>query len=98
MNPETPSRTSNSTRSRPPDHLIVLFGATGDLAKRKLLPGLFRLALSGLLLERCCIVGTALPLRSTRIEQVREPFAWVLRRRLVCAIRQRFDVTLRKFD
>ena len=31
-----------------PDNLvIVLFGATGDLAKRKLLPGLFRLATSG---------------------------------------------------
>ncbi len=28
-------------------HLVVLFGATGDLAKRKLLPGLFHLASSG---------------------------------------------------
>jgi glucose-6-phosphate 1-dehydrogenase len=28
-------------------HLIVLFGATGDLARRKLLPGLFHLASSG---------------------------------------------------
>ena len=51
----------NATGSGPPDHLIVLFGATGDLAKRKLLPGLFRLAVSGLLPERCRIVGTALP-------------------------------------
>jgi glucose-6-phosphate 1-dehydrogenase len=32
----------------PGDHVIVLFGATGDLAKRKLLPGLFHLAKSGL--------------------------------------------------
>ena len=31
------------------DHVIVLFGATGDLAKRKLLPGLFHLARAGLL-------------------------------------------------
>ena len=31
----------------PDDHVIVLFGATGDLAKRKLLPGLFHLARSG---------------------------------------------------
>ncbi len=30
-------------------HVIVLFGATGDLAKRKLLPGLFHLAVAGLL-------------------------------------------------
>ncbi len=28
-------------------HLVMLFGATGDLAKRKLLPGLFHLASSG---------------------------------------------------
>src|SRR5262249_59267426 len=33
----------------PEDHVIVLFGATGDLAKRKLLPGLFHLAKSHLL-------------------------------------------------
>ena len=29
--------------------VVVLFGATGDLAKRKLLPGLFHLASHGLL-------------------------------------------------
>ena len=33
----------------PDDHVIVLFGATGDLARRKLLPGLFHLASAGLL-------------------------------------------------
>jgi glucose-6-phosphate 1-dehydrogenase len=45
--------------TRPHDHVIVLFGATGDLAKRKLLPGLFRLAAAGLLPERYQIIGTA---------------------------------------
>ena len=30
-------------------HVIVLFGATGDLARRKLLPGLLRLSHAGLL-------------------------------------------------
>ena len=40
-------------------HVIVLFGATGDLARRKLLPGLLHLARSGLLPERR-IVGTSL--------------------------------------
>jgi glucose-6-phosphate 1-dehydrogenase len=40
-------------------HVIVLFGATGDLARRKLLPGLLHLARSGLLPE-CRIVGTSL--------------------------------------
>ena len=40
-------------------HVIVLFGATGDLARRKLLPGLFRLAQAALMPE-CRIVGTSL--------------------------------------
>jgi glucose-6-phosphate 1-dehydrogenase len=52
---------ASSTPSRPPDHVIVLFGATGDLAKRKLLPGLFHLAVAGLLPEHYRIVGTSPP-------------------------------------
>jgi glucose-6-phosphate 1-dehydrogenase len=40
-------------------HVIVLFGATGDLSRRKLLPGLLRLSYSGMLPE-CEIVGTSL--------------------------------------
>jgi len=40
-------------------HVLVLFGATGDLARRKLLPGLFHLAQSGLLPE-FRILGTSL--------------------------------------
>ncbi len=40
-------------------HVVVLFGATGDLARRKLLPGLLHLARAGLLPE-CRIVGTSL--------------------------------------
>jgi glucose-6-phosphate 1-dehydrogenase len=39
----------------------VLFGATGDLAKRKLLPGLYHLACAGLLPDRYRIIGTAPP-------------------------------------
>ena len=38
-----PSRAWGAT-PRPGNHVIVMFGATGDLARRKLLPGLFRLA------------------------------------------------------
>ncbi|MGW2053269.1 glucose-6-phosphate dehydrogenase [Streptomyces sp. NPDC001840] len=44
---------------RPDDHVIVLFGATGDLAKRKLLPGLFHLAQAGLLPNGYRIVGSS---------------------------------------
>jgi glucose-6-phosphate 1-dehydrogenase len=40
-------------------HVIVLFGATGDLARRKLLPGLLRLSYAGLLPESQ-IIGTSL--------------------------------------
>ncbi|HVH95123.1 MAG TPA: glucose-6-phosphate dehydrogenase [Nocardioidaceae bacterium] len=40
-------------------HVVVLFGATGDLSRRKLLPGLLHLLEAGLL--KCCkIVGTSL--------------------------------------
>jgi glucose-6-phosphate 1-dehydrogenase len=40
-------------------HVVVLFGATGDLARRKLLPGLLRLWEAGLL-EHARIIGTSL--------------------------------------
>jgi glucose-6-phosphate 1-dehydrogenase len=40
-------------------HLIVLFGATGDLARRKLLPGIMHLVSSGLVGESR-IVGVSL--------------------------------------
>jgi glucose-6-phosphate 1-dehydrogenase len=40
-------------------HVIVLFGATGDLARRKLLPGLMHLTRAGLMAE-FRVVGTSL--------------------------------------
>jgi glucose-6-phosphate 1-dehydrogenase len=43
----------------PDDHLLVLFGATGDLARRKLLPGLYHLAEAGLLPKRYRIVASS---------------------------------------
>lgn len=39
-------------------HVIVVFGARGDLAARKLFPGLFRLAGAGLLPEEYRIIGS----------------------------------------
>jgi glucose-6-phosphate 1-dehydrogenase len=44
---------------KPDDHVVVLFGATGDLAKRKILPGVFHLFEAGLLPRRFRIVGSA---------------------------------------
>lgn len=41
-----------------PPHVIVLFGATGDLAKRKLFPGLLHLQNAGLLPEDFRVIGS----------------------------------------
>jgi glucose-6-phosphate 1-dehydrogenase len=43
----------------PRDQVIVLFGATGDLARRKLLPGIFHLFQAGLMPARFALVGAA---------------------------------------
>jgi glucose-6-phosphate 1-dehydrogenase len=42
----------------PPPQTLVIFGASGDLAHRKLLPALYDLAYEGLLPERYAIVGS----------------------------------------
>jgi glucose-6-phosphate 1-dehydrogenase len=39
--------------------IVVLFGATGDLSQRKLLPGLFHLVAGGFI-PKCCIIGISL--------------------------------------
>ena len=59
MSPTPPPPTAGPTSRRPKDHVIVLFGAIGDLAKRELLPGLFHLAVAGLLPPKYRIVATA---------------------------------------
>ena len=46
---------------RPDNHVIVLFGATGDLAKRKILPGLYHLFVAGLMPDKFRIIGSAPP-------------------------------------
>lgn len=43
----------------PPDTVLVIFGANGDLAKRKLLPALYNLDEGGLLPERWRVIGSA---------------------------------------
>jgi glucose-6-phosphate 1-dehydrogenase len=57
--PAPGSRPSRSSREYVPPHVVVLFGATGDLARRKLLPGLTRLACSAMTPD-LQIVGTSL--------------------------------------
>jgi glucose-6-phosphate 1-dehydrogenase len=39
-------------------HVLVLFGATGDLASRKLFPGLYRLAAAGRLPKHLAVIGS----------------------------------------
>ena len=39
------------------DQTIVIFGATGDLTARKLIPALFKLFRKGYLSDKCCVVG-----------------------------------------
>ena len=50
---------SDNGSPRPDNHVIVLFGATGDLAKRKLLPGFFHLHAAGLLPREYRIIGSS---------------------------------------
>ena len=50
--PKSPERTPEPT-------VVVIFGASGDLTKRKLLPALFHLEQAGLLPEKFAVVGVA---------------------------------------
>ena len=43
----------------PPPQTIVVFGASGDLSRRKIFPALYNLARDGLLPERYAVVGYA---------------------------------------
>jgi glucose-6-phosphate 1-dehydrogenase len=64
-----PDRTISGI-AKPDDHVLVIFGATGDLARRKLLPGLWHLAETGLLPDDYRIVGASRDDRSD--EEFRE--------------------------
>ncbi|MGW7343591.1 glucose-6-phosphate dehydrogenase [Streptomyces sp. NPDC054854] len=71
--PPAPSPTASAgPEPLPADHVIVLFGATGDLARRKLLPGLFHLARAGLMPGRYRIVGSAPAAEALTDEEFRE--------------------------
>ncbi len=64
------ARAEKATARIPRDQVIVLFGATGDLARRKLLPGMFHLAQVGLMPRRFRIIGAAR--KEIDVEQFRE--------------------------
>jgi glucose-6-phosphate 1-dehydrogenase len=48
-----------SSAAIPDPHVIILFGALGDLSRRKLLPGLFHLEQAGLMPDDYRVVGTS---------------------------------------
>jgi glucose-6-phosphate 1-dehydrogenase len=62
---------SKNSTPRPDDHVVVLFGATGDLAKRKLLPGWFHLYAAGLLPREFRLIGTSPPATAMTNEEFR---------------------------
>jgi glucose-6-phosphate 1-dehydrogenase len=70
--PRAASSTGRAGIPPPPNHVIVLFGATGDLARRKLLPGLYHLARAGLLPDRYRIIGSAPAAFAVSDEQFRD--------------------------
>src|SRR3954463_10158985 len=57
--PYSPGVTRTDGAAVPEDHVIVLYGALGDLARRKLLPGLFHLDRAGLMPDRYKVIGTS---------------------------------------
>jgi glucose-6-phosphate 1-dehydrogenase len=56
-----PGHSPRRGHAKPGPYVIVLFGATGDLAKRKLLPGIYHLFVAGLLPDKFALIGTSPP-------------------------------------
>jgi glucose-6-phosphate 1-dehydrogenase len=59
VRPEDLSQIPQGNERIPEPAILVIFGASGDLTKRKLLPALFHLEQAGLLPEEFAIVGVA---------------------------------------
>ena len=73
ISPEDIGQASTGTGRTPEPVIMVIFGASGDLTKRKLLPALFRLYLSGFLPEHFEIVGVARrPLEASFADEMKD--------------------------
>ena len=59
VSPDDLSQISQGSERIPEAGILVIFGASGDLTRRKLMPALFHLEQAGLLPERFAIVGVA---------------------------------------
>jgi glucose-6-phosphate 1-dehydrogenase len=51
------TRTPSTHSTVPPNHIFVLFGTNGDLAKRKIIPGLYHLSVAGLMPKKFRVIG-----------------------------------------
>src|SRR5487761_1225989 len=56
---DQPHPLPHAANGAPPPCALIIFGASGDLTKRKLLPALYNVATSGLLPEKFAVVGFA---------------------------------------
>ena len=65
---ENPLLEGLAVRRRPEPSVLTVFGASGDLTHRKIIPALYSLALRGLLPEQFAVLGVA------RTEQTTEDF------------------------
>ena len=59
VRPEDLSKVPHANERIPNPVVMVIFGASGDLTKRKLFPALFHLEQSGLLPKQLAMVGVA---------------------------------------
>ena len=59
MEATNPFREESSTRTRPESCTVVIFGASGDLTSRKLIPALYNIAADGELPPTLKVVGFA---------------------------------------
>jgi len=72
MNKELKKQKMNDINKKPENQIIVIFGASGDLTGRKLMPSLYELYIRDLLPEHFCIIGasrTSFTDKSFRTEQ-----------------------------
>src|SRR4051812_9753730 len=68
--PAAPAIAPSETNPPSAPCILLIFGASGDLTKRLLVPALYNLACDGLLAENCAVLGAASTQMTT--EQFRE--------------------------
>ncbi|MGC1784202.1 MAG: glucose-6-phosphate dehydrogenase [Acidobacteriaceae bacterium] len=66
-------KASRANERKPDPCIVVIFGASGDLTKRKLLPALYHLDQSGLLPDKFAVVGVARrPMKDEFVNDMRD--------------------------